>query len=95
MPKNSIYSCSDDVLESKIDEEIVLMSLNAGQYFGLDEVASRIWELLSASPMTLSTLCEQLMTEYDIDEASCQEDTHSFLTVLVEKGLLIELDSIA
>jgi len=42
---------SEEVLSSKIDEEVVLMSIEAGYYFTLDPIGSRIWELLSEKPI--------------------------------------------
>ncbi|WP_080241461.1 HPr-rel-A system PqqD family peptide chaperone [Spirosoma rigui] len=89
-----VYFCSQDVLESKIDDEIVLMSISTGEYYGLDETGSRIWELLTATPMTLTSLCQALQVEFDVDEATCQEDTSSFLQDLVEKGLVTELSEV-
>ena len=90
MSKSVLYSCSQGVLETKVDEEIVLMNLNGGIYYGLDEVASRVWGILSAKPMTLDTLCEVLIAEYKVDRLSCQEDTRSFLGTLIERGLVKE-----
>lgn len=82
------YVCSDTVLETKIDEEIVLLNLNGGLYYGLEPVGSRIWELLLEEPRTLDSLTEMLMDEFDVEEARCRQETAKFLETLVEKGLL-------
>ncbi len=91
MPSNLPYSCSQDVLESKIDDEIVLMNISTGEYYGLDEIGSRIWEMLTATPMTLVSLCRALLIEFDVDEATCQTDASIFLQHLVEQGLVQQL----
>lgn len=91
MSSHLVYSCSEDVLESSIDNEIVLMSISTGEYYGLDEIGSRIWEMLTATPMTLSSLCQALQVEFDVDEVACQTDTAQFLQDVVEQGLVKEL----
>ena len=86
----STFSCVESVLESKIDDEIVLMSLDNGYYFALDEIGSSIWELLQVRPSSLVELCQELVKEYDITEVQCQSETHIFLQDLVEQGLIKE-----
>jgi hypothetical protein len=88
MLSTTVYSCGDDVLETKIDEEIVLMSISKGEYFSLGEVASRIWELLKTKPLDVDSLCAALQQEYDIDRTTCLSDTEDFLKTLVEQNLV-------
>lgn len=89
MPKfTKTYTCSDNILETRIDEEIVLLNLDGGLYYGLEPVASRIWELLAEKPRTFDSLIGTLMDEFDVDEALCRQETGAFLDTLTEKGLL-------
>ncbi len=83
-----VYSCGEDVLETKIDEEIVLMSLGKGEYFSLDEVGSRIWELLKSKPLDIDSLCRALQEEYEINSATCRSETQAFLTTMVGNMLI-------
>ena len=39
----------EDVLVSELDGESVLLNLKSECYFGLDEVGTRLWELLISS----------------------------------------------
>jgi PqqD family protein of HPr-rel-A system len=75
------------ILSSTLDDEVVMMSSEKGMYYNLDPIGSRIWELLDA-PQTLESLCAQLMEEYDIDQATCQQETEEFLQSLAERGLV-------
>lgn len=84
----TVYSCSEDVLETKIDEEIVLMSISQGEYVSLDEVASRIWELLKTKPQDLDSLCMALQEEFDIDSDTCRNDTLGFLGTMIAHKLV-------
>ena len=77
-----------DMLFSRIDDEVVMMSAETGEYYGLNPVASRIWDLLE-TPHSFEQLTELLMREFDIDEQTCRKDVGNFLNRLIEKKLII------
>ncbi len=70
-----------------LDGEAVLLDINQGAYLCFNGVASRIWELLS-SPITCSFIIEQLLKEYEVPPAICEEATLSFLQTLLSKNLI-------
>ncbi len=84
------WEISKEVLSSRIDEEVVLMSMEADSYFGLDPIGSQVWELLSEKPATLTELVQTLMEEYEIDEESCKRDVGNFLKEMSERKLIIK-----
>lgn len=89
---NNKWKVSSEVLSSKIDEEVVLMSIEAGFYFGLETVGSRIWELLSEKPATFDELVTLLMDEYEVDEETCRADVQSFIEDMYSKKLILSAD---
>jgi len=91
MPKSNVFYCVEGVLESKIDEEIIIMNLQDGFYYGLDEIASRVWELLKERSLSLENLCSILQDEFDVDNETCQRETLIFLQSLKEQGLVNEI----
>lgn len=84
---HSLVSHTDDILTCDIDEEKVMMSIDKGQYFGLDPIGSRIWEMLE-TPQKVSDIIATLLDHYDVDGPTCKRDTLAFLHMLSEKGLL-------
>lgn len=82
-----IFTKPTQILSSTIDDEVVMMSSEKGMYYNLNPVGSRIWELLD-TPQTLESLCTQLLDEYDVDEATCKQETEEFITSLKERGLI-------
>lgn len=78
---------SHKTLTSHIDDEVVMMSSEKGMYYNLNPIGSRIWELLD-TPQSLESLCAQLMEEYDVDEATCKQETEEFIQSLLERGLV-------
>ena len=71
-----------------IDNEVVMLSLKQGEYYGLDSVGTRIWELLE-NEQTFSQLIASLMEEFEVEEHLCRVDTMEYLETLYEKELLI------
>ena len=76
-----------DMVFSHIDNEVVMMSIETGDYYGLNPVASRIWELLE-NQHTFKWLIRQLMQEFDIDETACRNDVMRFLNQMTDKKLI-------
>ena len=86
---NTKWQVSQEVLSSKIDDEVILMSIKADSYFGLDPIGSHIWDLLSRQAATLNELVELLKEEYEIDEETCKKDVQSFIDDMSGKKLII------
>lgn len=74
---------------SKVDSEVIMLSLNEGKYHALNEVGTRIWELLDQS-IEVKSLVSILTKEYDISITVCEEETLELLNELYEKGLIIQ-----
>lgn len=84
---NSTIRQIDDIVTSDIDNEKVMMSIEKGQYFGLEPVGSRIWEMIE-QPVTVTSLVDQLLTGFDIDRETCERDVLAFLAELDEAGII-------
>lgn len=78
---------SDDQVSTEIDNEVVLMSIEKGAYFGLNRVMSRIWKIIE-TPVTVSHLCAMLQSEYDVTEETCIRDVMEALGKMAEKKLI-------
>lgn len=78
---------ADDLLTTKVDGDLIGMSIDRGVCYGFNAVATRTWDLL-AEPQSLDSLCAHLVAEFDIDEPTCREQTASFLDELRREGLI-------
>ena len=78
---------SDKMLSTELDQETVLMSIDAGAYYGMAGPARSIWEKLEKS-MTFSQLVELLVKEYAISNEICAADLQGFLSEMEDEGLL-------
>ena len=77
-----------DLLFNEIDGEVVMLSIENSEYYGMDKVGSRIWELLE-KPLSFKGLVVKLMEEYEVSEEQCAEETMAFLKKLTDKKLVI------
>ena len=75
------------MLFNEIDGEVVMLSIENSEYYGMDKVGSRIWHLLE-KPMKFRDLVSTLMEEYEVTEEQCTTDTLAFLKKITEKKLV-------
>ncbi len=76
-----------EMLSTEIDQETILMSIDAGAYYGLKGSAQSIWEKLE-TPLTFSALVDGLVKEYRISPEACAADLEGFLAEMEREGLL-------
>ncbi|MFP4059898.1 MAG: lasso peptide biosynthesis PqqD family chaperone [Bacteroidales bacterium] len=88
LTKNSIIQRKTELLFSKMDEEVVMMNIDKGEYYGLDEIGSRIWQILE-KPVHFNDIIQTLTDEYDVEETTCRDDVAAFLKELHEKDLIV------
>lgn len=78
---------SEGLLTADVGGELLMMNVERGQYFNLNAVASRIWDLL-AVPMSVDGLTDALTEEYDVTPAEARREVERFLDALQDRGLL-------
>lgn len=81
-------ACSPEVLSRVLDGEAILLHLGSGTYFGMNEVATRAWELIVAGT-TYASMCASLVAEFEVSQADIERDMAEFLSALQEKHLVM------
>ncbi len=84
---NTTVQASPEIVTNTLGEEVVMMSIEKSAYYGLDEIGSRIWELI-ASERTVSSICDILVREYDVPREECEQDILAWLNELAEQNLV-------
>lgn len=87
LPPDGLIHRNPDIVYSTIDGEVVMMSLDLGEYYGLDAIGSRIWLLLE-NPMRVGELCAILAGDFDVDPERCGNDVGGFLAEILDCGLI-------
>ena len=83
----SMISRQTDIVFNKLDDEIVMMSIKNGEYYGLDIIGSRIWEIIE-KPVPFKQIIDILKEEFDVTEEQCIIDVKEFLGMLEKKNLI-------
>ena len=78
---------NNEVFASEIDEEIVMMNIQSGKYYGMDAIGSRIWELIDEK-IRVKDIISTLLEEYDVTEEQCRKDVLDFLNELYDQQLV-------
>lgn len=77
----------DDLVETDIDGEQVVMSLSSGEFFALQGTALEIWQLLEEWP-DRAELLSALEQAYGSGVGDLADDLDAFLSQLVEARLV-------
>jgi len=91
---NAKISRCNDLVDSQIDGETVMLDIESGKYFGLDQIATEIWSLLE-TPTSIACICKQLERDYKVSSEHCERDVLSFIREMKSKGLLIIEEQVA
>jgi hypothetical protein len=78
---------SKDVLAQELNGETVLLDLASERYFGLDEVSTRVWQLLHAGNER-HDIIDILLKEYDVQRGDLEKDIADLFTRLSDAGLV-------
>jgi len=83
---DSSVAPSDDAVFRELEGESVLLNLETGMYYGLDEVGTRAWQLAAADG-SLRAVRDALAEEYEAEPAVIEHDLLALADTLIGKGL--------
>ena len=81
----------ETVLATELEEEGVLLNLETGEYFGLDDVGLGMWKVLGVSS-TVEGARAALLEQYDVTEEVLSRDLGAFVAELAERKLVVLSD---
>ena len=84
---NSIVQRDPEIIGAEADQDLIMVSIATGYYYGVSDVAREIWDAIE-SPKRVSNLVDDLKASYRVDAVLCESETLSFLEALFDEGLL-------
>ena len=84
----SKVTAPDSVLIRELEGEAVLLNLDNETYYGLDEVGTRMWAVVTTAP-SIAAAHAALLQEYDVAPDQLASDLRVWIGQLVDNGLLI------
>ena len=79
------------IVAADMDGETVMMSIEAGEYYGLNDVGTYLWEFM-AEPIAIKSLCQRVLDSYEVDEVTCQTGVLNFVERLLDRGVIKRVD---
>jgi hypothetical protein len=84
---DSTVVAAEDQVSSDLGDEVAILDLKGGTYYGLDAVGARIWSLIQR-PITVAEVQNVILSEYEVEPERCARDLITLLGRLIEEGLV-------
>jgi hypothetical protein len=78
---------SEDAVFRELDGEAVILQLESGMYFGLDPIATRLWQLIDAHGR-LAPVLNAAIDEFEVDRQTLERDLLRLVSELAERKLV-------
>ena len=78
---------SDAAMARTVDDEVVILDVPSGRYFGLNDVGALIWDLLDGDH-DRDAILDAITDDFDIDRPTAASDLDSLLAELTGAGLV-------
>ena len=75
------------VLVQQLVNETVILDLDSGTYFGLDEVGTQVWQLLGQG-LTVAEICAVLIAEFEVSRETVERDLAALTDELLSHNLM-------
>ncbi|HEX6904303.1 MAG TPA: PqqD family protein [Thermoanaerobaculia bacterium] len=79
----------DRVLTQRAAGTLVLLDLDGGQYYALDEVSSRVWDLCDGE-LGVEAIISTIGEEFEAPLETIRGDVEEFLQEMLDENLLVE-----
>ena len=78
---------SPKVHSQEVGDETILLDLQSESYFGLDEIGTRVWQLIQENG-DMDCIIETILSEYDVEAGQLQNDLGDLVEKLAAAGLV-------
>jgi hypothetical protein len=84
-----ILAQNEGWLVSNVADEILMLSIESGEYVGLNASGAIIWELLE-TPKSTEQLIDLLVEQFDVGREQAKQDIDSFLEAAFKRGIVVQ-----
>jgi len=88
LPLDAIAVVSQQQVSTTLSGEVIILGLQDTVYYGLQEVGTRIWQLLQ-TPRSIRDIAACIVAEYDVVERDAVADVQAFISDLVSRKLVV------
>lgn len=77
----------DSVMFRELEGESVILDLDSESYFGLDQIGTRMWQVVTEAD-SIQAAFDVLLEEYEVEAHTLRADLSELLDTLVARGLI-------
>ena len=82
----TVVAATREHVSAQLEDEAVVLGLAKGMYYGMGEVAARIWALLQ-EPRSLGEVRDVVVAEFEVSPEEAAVDIAAFVDELIAEGL--------
>lgn len=86
---NARWQISDQAIANTVGDEMVVLHLTNGTYFGLDPIGALLWDTLAGGGLP-STACDLIVERYEVARETAENDLRRFIGELAEGDLITQ-----
>ena len=79
---------ADSVHARRFDGELVILDMERGEYFALDEIGARYWAAIE-NDASEEELLDEIVSEYDVTREDASADLRTLRDELLARGLVV------
>ena len=87
MFKEVLVQRRSGLIQAEVDDELVALHIDQGACYGFNPTATRIWSMIEA-PRRSTELRDELLRDYDVEPAACEQQLMALLGQLEQDGLV-------
>jgi len=94
LSSDSVVRVTASQVSSRLGDEVAILELDRGVYYGLNDTGSFLWNLMQ-KPVRVNEMRAALVEEFDVDAETAEKDLLRVLGDLRDAGLIehVELSS--
>lgn len=83
---------NSNLMASAIDDELVMMDMEQGNYFGLNAVGAHIWAVLE-TPQSREDIVSSVKNDFDApDQSALEKEVLEFIQTMIDNKLIDVVD---
>ena len=88
---DSVVRIVDGQVSSRLGDEVAILELDQGVYFGLNNTGAFLWNLMQ-EPVRVNEMHAALVEEFEVDTETAEQDLLRVLGELRDAGLIEHVD---
>lgn len=89
---SSVVRPSAEQVSSQLGDEVVIMNMKDGNYYGLDGAGAHAWTQLQQGPQSIAALRDAILAAFEVEPAVCEQDLIELLGALQAEGIVELVD---